>query len=92
MNDIRRSHSDNGPIQVLIVDDSASVRNALSEIIGSAPDLEVMAVASDPYVAAQKMQARLPDVIFLDIEMPRRDGLALLKRILSQLPMQVVIC
>lgn len=92
MNDIRRSHSGNGPIQVLIVDDSASVRNALSDIIGSAPDLEVMAVASDPYIAAQKMQARLPDVIFLDIEMPRMDGLTFLKKIMAQRPMPVVIC
>ncbi len=92
MNDIRRSQTGNGPIQILIVDDSAAVRNALSDIIGSAPDLEVMAVASDPYVAAQKMQARLPDVIFLDIEMPRMDGLTFLKKIMAQRPMPVVIC
>lgn len=92
MNNIRRSQTRNCPIEVLIVDDSASVRNALSDIIGSAPDLQVMAVASDPYVAAQKMQARLPDVIFLDIEMPRMDGLTFLRKIMAQRPVPVVIC
>jgi two-component system chemotaxis response regulator CheB len=92
MSDIRRSRSGGGRIKVLIVDDSASVRNALSDIIGSAPDLEVMAVASDPYVAAQKMRAALPDVIFLDIEMPRMDGMTFLKKIMAQRPLPVVIC
>lgn len=92
MTDRLATRSPNGKIQVLIVDDSASVRNALSDIIGSAPDLEVMAVASDPYVAAQKMQAALPDVIFLDIEMPRMDGLTFLRKIMAQRPIPVVIC
>jgi two-component system chemotaxis response regulator CheB len=92
MNALRKSHAGSDMIKVLIVDDSAAVRNALSDIIGSAPDLEVMAVASDPYVAAQKMRNALPDVIFLDIEMPRMDGLTFLRKIMAQRPLPVVIC
>lgn len=79
-------------IRVLIVDDSAAVRRAMSDIIGSAPDLEVMGVASDPFKAAEKMRTNLPDVIFLDIEMPRMDGLSFLRRIMAQRPIPVVIC
>ncbi len=65
------------PIRVLIVDDSASVRTTLSEIISADPDLEVMATASDPYVAVERIRSEVPDVIFLDVEMPRMDGLTL---------------
>ncbi|MBZ0164111.1 MAG: chemotaxis response regulator protein-glutamate methylesterase [Notoacmeibacter sp.] len=79
-------------IRVLIVDDSASVRKTLSEIIASAPDLEVMATASDPYVAAERIRQEVPDVIFLDIEMPRMDGLTFLRKIMAQRPIPVVIC
>lgn len=79
-------------IQVLIVDDSATVRQALSEIIASAPDLEVMATAADPYVAAERIRHALPDVIFLDIEMPRMDGLTFLRKVMAQRPIPVVIC
>ncbi|WP_229803817.1 protein-glutamate methylesterase/protein-glutamine glutaminase [Litchfieldella qijiaojingensis] len=79
-------------IRVLIVDDSASVRQTLAEIISSAPDLEVMATASDPYVAAERIRREIPDVIFLDIEMPRMDGLTFLRKIMSQRPIPVVIC
>ena len=81
-----------GKIRVLIVDDSAAVRGALCSIIESAPDLEVFGIASDPYVAAQKMRIDLPDVIFLDIEMPRMDGLTFLRKIMTQRPIPVVIC
>ncbi len=81
-----------GKIRVLIVDDSTSVRRALSDIIKSAPDLEVMAVATDPYMAVEKMRKELPDVIFLDLEMPRMDGLTFLRKIMSQRPIPVVIC
>jgi two-component system chemotaxis response regulator CheB len=79
-------------IRVLIVDDSASVRTTLSEIISADPDLEVMATAADPYVAVNKIRQEVPDVIFLDIELPRMDGLTFLKKIMSQRPIPVVIC
>ncbi len=79
-------------IRVLIVDDSAAVRQALSDIISSDDHLEVMATASDPYVAAERMRQEIPDVIFLDIEMPRMDGLTFMRRIMAQRPIPVVIC
>ncbi len=82
----------NRKIRVLIVDDSASVRMTLSEIIASDPQLEVMATAGDPYVAVERIRAEVPDVIFLDIEMPRMDGLTFLRKIMSQRPIPVVIC
>jgi two-component system chemotaxis response regulator CheB len=78
--------------KVLIVDDSASVRQVLKEILESDPELEVMAVASDPYVAVERIKQETPDVITLDIEMPRMDGLTFLEKIMSQHPIPVVIC
>nr|WP_295883947.1 chemotaxis response regulator protein-glutamate methylesterase [uncultured Devosia sp.] len=79
-------------IRVLIVDDSASVRLTLSDIIASDPDLEVMATAADPYVAVERIRQEVPDVMFLDIELPRMDGLTFLRKIMSQRPIPVVIC
>lgn len=79
-------------IKVLIVDDSALVRNALSDVLSSDPDIEVMATASDPFVAANKMRSAVPDVITLDVEMPRMDGITFLRKIMSQHPIPVVIC
>lgn len=79
-------------IRVLIVDDSASVRMTLSEIISSDPDLEVMATAADPYVAVERIRQEVPDVMFLDIELPRMDGLTFLRKIMGQRPIPVVIC
>jgi two-component system chemotaxis response regulator CheB len=79
-------------IRVLNVDDSASVRTTLSEIIDADPDLEVMATASDPYVAVERIRHEVPDVIFLDVEMPRMDGLTFLRKLMSQRPVPVVIC
>jgi two-component system chemotaxis response regulator CheB len=79
-------------IRVLIVDDSASVRTTLSEIIDADPDLEVMATAADPYVAVERIRQEVPDVIFLDVEMPRMDGLTFLRKLMSQRPIPVVIC
>ena len=73
-------------IRVLIVDDSASVRMTLSEIIASDPDLEVMATAADPYVAVERIRQEVPDVMFLDIELPRMDGLTFLRKIMSHQP------
>jgi two-component system chemotaxis response regulator CheB len=78
--------------RVLIVDDSAAVRHTLSEIIESCPELEVMATAPDPYVAAERIRHEIPDVILLDIEMPRMDGLTFLRKIMAQRPIPVVIC
>lgn len=75
----------------MIVDDSAVVRQALMQILQSDPMLEVMGTASDPFQAAEKIKNEVPDVITLDVEMPRMDGLAFLKRIMSQHPMAVVV-
>ncbi|MHB8907582.1 MAG: protein-glutamate methylesterase/protein-glutamine glutaminase [Syntrophales bacterium] len=79
-------------IKVLIVDDSAVVRQTLAEILSFDPHIEVMAVAADPYAAAEKMRLDIPDVITLDVEMPRMDGLTFLHKIMSQHPIPVVMC
>jgi two-component system chemotaxis response regulator CheB len=79
-------------LKVLIVDDSASVRQVLKEILESDPQIEVSGVAPDPYVAVERIKETLPDVITLDIEMPRMDGLTFLEKIMSQHPIPVVIC
>jgi two-component system, chemotaxis family, protein-glutamate methylesterase/glutaminase len=81
-----------GKIRVLIVDDSAVVRQTLSGILSSDPEIEVIATASDPFVAAERMREQVPDVITLDIEMPRMDGLTFLQKIMAQHPIPVVIC
>ncbi|HVI51894.1 MAG TPA: chemotaxis response regulator protein-glutamate methylesterase [Candidatus Sulfotelmatobacter sp.] len=79
-------------IKVLIVDDSASVRQTLAGILGDSRDIEVMATASDPFVAAREIAHDTPDVITLDIEMPRMDGITFLRKIMAQRPIPVVIC
>jgi two-component system chemotaxis response regulator CheB len=81
-----------GKIRVLIVDDSAVVRQALSNLLAADPEIEVMGTASDPFVAADRIAEEIPDVITLDIEMPRMDGLTFLKTIMTQHPVPVVIC
>ncbi len=78
--------------QVLVVDDSAVVRETLSVLINRHPQLEVMATAKDPYEAAERMREQIPDVITLDVEMPRMDGISFLRRLMSQRPIPVVIC
>ena len=80
------------PISVLIVDDSASVRQILANILAEDPELVVMGTASDPFVAAKRLQEELPDVIILDIQMPRMDGITFLRKIMAQRPIPVVIC
>ncbi len=80
------------PIRVLIVDDSASVRQSLKEVLESDPGLTVIGMAGDPYAAAERIKAEVPDVITLDIEMPRMDGLTFLQKLMSQHPIPVVIC
>lgn len=62
-------------INVLIVDDSAVVRQTLSRILDSDPQIQVMATAPDPFVAAERIRHKIPDVITLDVEMPRVDGI-----------------
>src|SRR6185437_6031393 len=79
-------------VRVLIVDDSASVRQILTTILAEDDDIEVMATASDPYAAARRLQNELPDVILLDIEMPRMDGITFLRKIMAQHPIPVIIC
>jgi two-component system chemotaxis response regulator CheB len=77
--------------KVLIVDDSALMRQLLTHIIGSDPELEVIATAGDPFVAREKIKALNPDVLTLDIEMPRMDGLTFLEKLMRGHPMPVVM-
>lgn len=79
------------PIRVLVIDDSALVRQTLSDIIEDDPQLEVMAKAADPYFAARHILKEVPDVITLDVEMPRMDGLSFLKTLMARYPVPVVI-
>lgn len=79
-------------IRVLVVDDSALVRQTIKEILISDPEIEVMGTAADPFAAAEKIAREIPDVITLDIEMPRMDGITFLQRVMSQHPIPVVIC
>ncbi len=81
-----------GPIRVLIVDDSAVVRQVMGEVLRRAPGIEVIATASDPVFALDKMRQAWPDVILLDVEMPRMDGITFLKRIMAERPTPVIIC
>lgn len=80
-----------GKIKVLIIDDSVSVRRILRHWISSQDDMEVVGSAADPYVAVEKMKSQRPDVITLDIEMPRMDGLTFLKKLMAQHPIPVII-
>lgn len=79
-------------VNVLIVDDSAVVRQTMAKILAEDCRIEVMGVAADPFIAADKIRSRVPDVITLDIEMPRMDGLTFLRKIMGQHPIPVVIC
>ena len=79
-------------IKVLIVDDSSVVRRTLAEVLASDPAIEVIATAVDPFIAAEKISSEVPDVIMLDIEMPRMDGITFLHKVMSQYPIPVVIC
>jgi len=79
-------------IRVLIVDDSAVVRQTLRDVMESDPEIEVIATAGDPFVAADRIREQVPDVITLDIEMPKMDGLTFLQKLMAQHPIPVVIC
>lgn len=78
-------------IKVLIVDDSALIRSLLTEIINDQPDMEVVGAAPDPYVAREMIKALNPDVLTLDVEMPRMDGLSFLERLMRLRPMPVLM-
>ncbi len=78
-------------IRVLVIDDSALMRQLISEILESDPGIEVIGTASDPYVAREKIIALNPDVLTLDVEMPRMDGLTFLEKLMVARPMPVVM-
>lgn len=79
-------------IRVLIVDDSASVRQALAKVLTEEGDIEIIGAAGDPFMAAKKLQEDVPDVITLDVEMPKMDGITFLRKLMSQHPIPVVMC
>ncbi len=78
-------------IKILIVDDSALIRQTLTKVLTSYDEFEVTGVAADPYIAAHKMKVQKPDVITLDIQMPKMDGLTFLKKLMSQHPIPVIV-
>jgi two-component system, chemotaxis family, protein-glutamate methylesterase/glutaminase len=82
----------NKKIRVLVVDDSATMRQLLTEILNSDPAIEVVGSAADPYIAREKIKLLNPDVLTLDVEMPRMDGLAFLRNLMRLRPMPVVMC
>ncbi|MBI2725525.1 MAG: chemotaxis response regulator protein-glutamate methylesterase [Polaromonas sp.] len=79
-------------IKVLVVDDSAVVRQVVTGLLDADPDIEVIAACADPILAIARMKTQWPDVIVLDVEMPRMDGITFLKKIMSERPTPVVIC
>jgi len=79
-------------IKVLLVDDSAVVRQVVLALLEREPDIQVIGAASDPLFAMDKMAKEWPDVIVLDVEMPRMDGITFLKKIMAERPTPVVIC
>jgi len=79
------------PVRVLIIDDSALMRQMLTEILSSEPEIKVIGSAPDPFVAREKIKQLNPDVVTLDVEMPRMDGLEFLRRIMTLRPMPVVM-
>ncbi len=79
-------------IKVMIVDDSAVVRQVLTALLSKDPQIQVLPSAADPILAQEKMAVEWPDVIILDVEMPRMDGITFLKKIMNERPTPVVIC
>lgn len=78
-------------VRVLIVDDSHVIRDVLTEILNSSPEIEVVGTAEDPYVARELIKRLNPDVLTLDIEMPRMDGITFLRNLMRLRPMPVVM-
>ena len=91
-----RGYQENGTlmekIKVMVVDDSAVVREVVTQVLESDPAIQVIGTAIDPLFALEKMKIRWPDVIVLDIEMPRMDGITFLHKIMAEHPTPVVIC
>jgi two-component system chemotaxis response regulator CheB len=79
-------------IHVLVVDDSAAVRQTMTAILSEDPEIEVIGSAGDPFAAARRILKELPDVITLDVEMPRMDGITFLRKLMAQHPLPVVMC
>lgn len=79
------------PARVLVVDDSALIRKVLTEILSEDPEIEVVGTASDPYIARNKIKELNPDMITLDVEMPRMDGIAFLRNLMRLRPMPVLM-
>jgi two-component system, chemotaxis family, protein-glutamate methylesterase/glutaminase len=79
-------------IKVMVVDDSAVVRQVVTGMLAADPGIEVLCAVADPLLAMARMQSQWPDVILLDIEMPRMDGITFLRKIMSERPTPVVIC
>ena len=79
------------PIRVLVVDDSALMRQLLTHILGSDPEIEVAGAAPDPFMAREKIKELNPDVLTLDLEMPRMDGLTFLEKLMALRPMPVLV-
>src|SRR5215213_5121862 len=79
------------PVRVLIVDDSAVMRQLLSALLAEDPEIEVVGTAPDPLIARERIKALNPDVITLDIEMPHMDGVSFLRKIMTLRPMPVVM-
>src|SRR5262245_49809325 len=78
-------------IKVLVVDDSAVVRQVLTGLLAASPGMTVVA-AADPLLAIERMKVQWPDVIVLDVEMPRMDGITFLRKVMGERPTPVVIC
>lgn len=79
-------------VNVMVIDDSALVRKVMTEVLNSDPNINVISQAADPIIALQKLETVKPDVITLDIEMPRMDGITFLKKLMAEQPIPVVIC
>lgn len=79
------------PLNILVVDDSAVVREVMTAVLSQEPGFHVT-VAGDPFIAMGKMKSQRPDVIILDLEMPRMDGLTFLRKIVREDPLPVIIC
>ncbi|MFS2020933.1 response regulator, partial [Massilia sp. CT11-108] len=79
-------------IDVMVVDDSAVVRKVVGAVLESAPGIRLLHAVADPLLAIERMKQAWPDVILLDVEMPRMDGITFLRKIMAERPTPVVIC